>query len=157
MTSISPWFRGYRRALRDVQHCIDQHVHSSTDAITYIYFMVADEITISLRDLKYKDSDFRQLVYQKENRFRYDALTNPTSSEAPATTEIPQHVLFNHGYRSGFTDAITIVEDYKSSMNDPAAGTAISPLIAKLEEVQIQLKETTDGKLVTLKRCKYVI
>lgn len=29
MTSISPWFRGYRRALRDIQHGIDQHVHSS--------------------------------------------------------------------------------------------------------------------------------
>lgn len=52
MTSISPWFRGYRRALRDIQHGINQHVHSMKDAKIHIYFMVADEIPISLRGFK---------------------------------------------------------------------------------------------------------
>ncbi|WP_162651906.1 hypothetical protein [Lentilitoribacter sp. Alg239-R112] len=143
MTSISPWFRGYRRALRDVQHGIDQYVHSSTDTKKHIYFMVADEITMSLRDLKHKDSILRQLVHQREVHFRQEALTNIRSSDTSVPVEIPQQVLFYDGYRSGFADAITTAEDYKLRMNDPAARTAISSLVKRLKLAWKQKYQTS--------------
>lgn len=149
MTAISPWFRGYRRALRDVQYGITQHAHSIKDGEHKrgIYFSITIEFAIHLGDLKREGSEFRQLVHQKEGRFRREV-----SASLPSL-EIPQRALFGDGYLSGFADAILITQDYKASMNDPIAHKAISPLTARLEKVQTQLKETTVGKLVTLKRC----
>lgn len=119
--------------------------------------MVASEITISLRDLKFSDSPFRKLAHQKEARFRQEALISLPSSDRPSPAEIPQRVLFDHGYRSGFADAITIAEDYKSRMNDPSACTEIASLVVKLEKVQAQFNDTADGELLTFKGRKYVM
>lgn len=153
MTAIPPWIRGYRRALRDVQYGIAQHAHSikEDEHKRRICFSITMEFAIHLGDLKREESEFLQLVHQKEDGFRHDV-----SADLPSSEILPR-VLFEDGYLSGFADAIIITQDYKASMNDPVAHTAISPLIARLETVQTHFKETTGGKLVTLKRCKYVI
>lgn len=89
MAAIRPWFRGYRRARRDVKYGIAQHAHSikGDEHKRPIYFSITMELAFNLQVQKREESEFRQLMYRKEAGFKQEV------SNGLPWLEIPQRVL----------------------------------------------------------------
>lgn len=162
MSNKSPFFVGYRRALRDVQHAIIRHARNVKDNNHKrgLYFTVADTFTPDLRDLNQPDSPLKERVDKLEaqlsqtdelsskvqRRFHSKAYKNPSKTD-----------LFEGGYKSGFSYTIRSIAEYKTTMNDPRAHTAIASLIEMLDTVQANLHDNGHTKLKTLKARKYLL
>lgn len=162
MSYKSPFFVGYRRALRDVQQAIIRHARNVQDNNHKrdLYFTVADTFTLDLRDLNRQNSPLKEHVDKLEAQLNpTDELssTEQRQSHSKTSKNFSKTDLFEEGYKSGFSYAIRSIAEYKTTMNDPRAHTAIASLIEKLDTVQANLADNEHAKLKTLRARKYLL
>lgn len=162
MSYKSPFFVGYRRALRDVQHAIIHLARNVKDNNHKrgLYFTVADTYTPDLRDLNRPDSSLKEHVDKLEAQLNQtDELSSAGQRQRRSETSrnLSKTDLFEGGYKSGFSYTTRSIAEYKTTMNDPRAHTAIASLIEKLEIVQASLADNEHTKLKTLKARKYLL
>lgn len=162
MSYKSPFFVGYRRALRDVQYAIIRLARNVKDNNHKrgLYFTVADTFTPDLRDLNQLYSTLKESVDKLEAQLNpTDELssTEQRQSHSKTSKNFSKTNLFEEGYKSGFSYAIRSIAEYKTAMNDPRAHTAIASLIDKLETVQADLHDNGHTKLKTLRARKYLL
>lgn len=162
MSYKSPFFVGYRRALRDVQHAIIRHARNVKDNNHKrgLHFTVADMFTPALRDLNQSDSSHLNNVNKLEPQLNQtDELPSKVQRQFHSNTSknLSETDLFEAGYKSGFSYTIRSIAEYKTTMNDPRAHTAIASLIEKLDTVQANLHDNGHAKLITLRARKYLL
>ena len=108
-------------------------------------------VTPDLRDLNPQNSSFIEHVNNLEAQLNQtDELSSTGQRQSHSKT-----VLFEQGYKSGFSQTIRSIAEYKTSMNDPRAHTAIAAMIEKLDTVRTNLENNDAGKLKTLRARKY--
>ncbi|WP_394689504.1 hypothetical protein [Hoeflea sp.] len=105
MTSISPFFRGYRMALRDVQRATERYTKAQArdEAPILALFMVADCIVTELWELRGGKGDARKILSDSDWRFRGHVLD--TKDLKLSLTP----VIFGRGYKAGFDRALQII------------------------------------------------
>jgi hypothetical protein len=153
MTSISPFLRGYRMALRDIQCATERYTKALTrdEAPILALFMVADCIATELWELRSSKGDAQQALRVSEGRFRGHALdTKGLELWLP-------RVIFGRGYRAGFDRALQLMTDHAWEMNDPAARFAVLEMVMLFERVRFEIASDKDGKVRTLRARKFVV
>lgn len=153
MTSISPFLRGYRIALRDVQCATERYTRSLTrdEAPILALFMVADRIATELWEIRSSKGDALRSLRDSEGRFRGHALdTKDLELWLP-------RVIFGRGYKAGFDRAMQLMTGHAWEMNDPAARIAILELNLRFERVRFEIASDEDGKIRTLRATKFVL
>ncbi len=105
VTSISPFFRGYRMALRDVQRATERYTKAQArdEAPILALFMVADCIVTELWELRGGKGDARKILSDSDWRFRGHVLD--TKDLKLSLTP----VIFGRGYKAGFDRALQII------------------------------------------------
>lgn len=162
MSYKSPFFVGYRRALRDVQHAIIRLARNVKDNNhkRALYFTVADTFTPDLRDLNQPDSSHLNNVNKLEAQLNQtDKLSSTARHQYHSKTSefYSKAFLFEEGYKAGFSYTIRSIAEYKTTMNDSRAHTAIDSLSERLDTVQANLADNEHSKLKTLRARKYLL
>lgn len=153
MTSIPPFFRGYRMALRDVQCATEGYTKTLTryEAPILALFMVADCIATELWELRSAKGEARKILSDSEWRFRGHVL------DAKDLKLSLTPMIFGRGYKAGFDRALRIMTHHAWKMNDPAARIGILELALRFERVRFEIASDEDGKIRTLRARKFAV
>ncbi|MEM5474277.1 hypothetical protein WNZ14_21315 [Hoeflea sp. AS60] len=143
--------RGYRLALRDVQHTIEVYAIARPERNSAIsaVLMTADQIAAELWHLRAEHSAKRRQASAKEDQLSLDMRTHC------GTTVLSHRVLFDHGYRTGLDRAQEIVTAYGLRMNDPDAGVAIAAVADRLAKYKLEIADCEPGQIRTVRAMKY--
>ena len=152
MTSIPPFFRGYRMALRDVQCATERYTKALTrdEAPILALFMVADCIATELWEIRSAKGEARKILSDSDWRFRGHVLG--TKDLKFSLTPM----IFGRGYKAGFDRALQIMTGHAWEMNDPLARIGILELALRFERIRFEIASEEDGKIRTLRarKCK---
>lgn len=153
MTSIPPFFRGYRMALRDVQRATERHTKALTrdEAPILALFMVADCIATELWELRSAKGEARKILSDSDWRFRGHVLDTKDLKFSL------KPVIFGRGYKAGFDRALQIMTNHAWKMMDPVARISILELALRFERVRFEMTSDNDGKVRTLRARKFVV
>lgn len=153
MTSIPPFFRGYRMALRDVQRATEGYTKAQTrdEAPILALFMVADCIATELWELRNEKGEARKILSDSDWRFRGHVLDTKDLKFSL------KPVIFGRGYKAGFDRALQIMTHHAWKMNDPVARIGILELALRFEWLRFEIASDDDGKIRTLRAKKFVV
>lgn len=153
MTSMPPFFRGYRLALRDVQHATERYTKSQniSESPVLALFMAADRVACELSGLRSSNREVMQKLKEAEDKFwSFARYTKDPQLWLP-------RVVFGRGYRAGFDRGLQRITEHGWRMNDPDARFAILQLVMGLEAVRLEMAKDEDGKIRTLRARKFVV
>jgi hypothetical protein len=152
MTTIRPFFRGYRQALRDVQHAAERYVKSLTvpQSIIGALNVATETSAIELMRLKMDRSPALRMVEKAEYTLRNDLQT------CCGITSLTDLEAFGHGYRRGFDRALELMTGDAWRMNNPGARLAVFEVIMMLEKIRFEIASDEDGKIRTLRARSYL-
>lgn len=153
MSSISPYYRGYRLALRDVQHATELYGNALIDQVSVMgaIHKAADMIALELTRLRTADSKACCEVREGESRVRAEMQFRH------GTADMNDRETFGHGYRAGFDRALYLMTGHAWQMNDPKARYGILDLVVQLEQVRFEIALEENGKIRTLRARKFVL
>ena len=152
MTSIPPFFRGYRWALRDVQHTAECYANMQTSphSIVGALYIAAETSAIELRRLKV-DRVTQQKIRMMESVLRSD-LATCYGVRLKSDAEV-----VGYGYRKGFDRALELMTKHAWDMKNPDARMAILEMVMRFERVRFEIASDEDGKIRTLRAREFVV
>jgi|GEM_PF-1511344 len=152
MTSISPFLRGYRWALRDVQHTAECYakIQTSPHSIVGALYIAAETSAIELKRLKTDIATQRQ-VLAVETTLRSN-LATCYGIKLRTDAEV-----VGYGYRKGFDRALQLMTVHAWDMNNPDARIAILEMVMRFERVRLEISADHDGEIRTLRARKFMV
>lgn len=150
MSSIPPHYRGYRQALRDVQHATEIHGNglpyerSGRAAIHVAASMIGYEL--------YHLNRACDAISPRERAAMQQFLADMQAVDRASVTAKAE--LFLHGYRAGFAKAIEFLERHARQMIDPYAERGIMEVVGRLGEVLAEVGMHEDGTIRTFRTQK---
>lgn len=152
MTSISPFLRGYRWALRDVQRTAECYANMQTSPHSIVgpLYIAAETSAIELRRLK-TDIATQRKILAVETTLRSN-LATCYGIKLRTDAEV-----VGYGYRKGFDQALQLMTEHAWDMNNPDARIAILEMVMRLERVRFEIASDEDGKIRTLRARKFVV
>ncbi|WP_420410075.1 hypothetical protein [Hoeflea sp.] len=152
MTTIRPFFRGYRQALRDVQHTTECHAKEPklSKSISDAFYTAAETSAYVLRELR-SDQFAVSRVGVIESTVRSDLKT------LRGIKAVSDREAFGHGYRKGLDQALKRMTEHAWRMNNPDARIAILEWVMRFERVRFEIAIEEDGKIRTLRARKFVV
>lgn len=151
MTSISPFLRGYRLALRDIQHATERFTKAQKVSETPVLalFMAADRVAWELSGNRSSNREVMRNIQEAEEEFWSFA----RDAKDPQLW-LPR-VVFARGYRAGFDRGLQLMTEHAWKMKDPAARFGILRLVMRLETIRFEIASDEDGKIRTLRARKF--
>ncbi|MEQ8306872.1 MAG: hypothetical protein RIA09_09945 [Hoeflea sp.] len=150
MTTIRPFFRGYRQALRDAQHTTECYTKEPklSKSVSDAFYTAAETSAFVLRELR-SDQFAVRWVGVIESTVRSDIKT------LRGITAVSDREAFGHGYRNGFDRALKRMTEHAWRMNNPNARIAILELVMRYERVRLEIASDKDGNIRTLRARKF--
>jgi len=147
MSSIRPYHRGYRLALRDVRHA------------TTLYIKTIDEPSSSIQAINMAADNLAvELAYLKKNAIvkNGDGSSTPIQSSADETPSTNTEDHFRQGYLCGFDRALHLMTCHAWEMNDPQAPHCIMEVVLLLENVRLEIAVAKPERFSTLRARKHL-
>lgn len=161
MTSIPPFLRGYRMALRDVQCATERYTKALTrdEAPILALFMVADCIATELWEIiatelwEIRSAKGYALKILSDSEWRFRGHVLDTKDLKFSLTP----VIFGRGYKAGFNRALQIMTHHAWKMNDPVARIGILEMVIRFERIRLEIASDDDGKIRTLRARRFAV
>lgn len=148
MSSIQPYHRGYRLALRDVRHATTLYIKTIDEPSSSIQAinMAADNLAVELEHLK-KNAIAKNV----------DGFGTPIQSSVDKAPSSNTEEQFRQGYLRGFDRALHLMTSHAWEMNDPNARHCIMEVVMLLENVRLKIAVANPESFVTLRARKYAL